>query len=281
MDRDIPYLSGFPEAGAIMASLILISLISLLIIHRKKFPIAAFGAGWLIIAILPVSGIIPINTAVAEHYLYFPAIGFFILIVALSRNAFFVIASVAKQSQKALRNKRLLRHFPRLRREASVPRNDIVGIGYAGCILVLIILGLLTVKRNKEWNNPMTLYETSVKNAEYSFRSNNNLGVEYFRKGDFKTARYYFKRSLQINPNYAPALNNMGVIIQREGRINNALALFKKSKENDPNYLLAYRNIAGIYIKLNRIEEAKRELRQILAIFPYDKEAERQLKNLL
>jgi len=37
----------------------------------------------------------------------------------LSQNALFVVASVAKQSQKAWKNKGLLRHY--------VPRNDVLG----------------------------------------------------------------------------------------------------------------------------------------------------------
>ncbi|MCD6539689.1 MAG: tetratricopeptide repeat protein [Candidatus Omnitrophica bacterium] len=249
MERDIPYLKTPHDLWAIIACLSIISIITISILKRRQYPQEFWEISWLFLGLLPVSGVIPINTAIAEHYLYLPSIGFFMFIVNL----------IFKGYKKISKN----------------------WFKYIFRILILIIfigLSCLTVKRNKEWNDPLTLYQSTIKYAKYSFRAHNNLGVEYFRKKNFKKAEYYFKKALKINPSYAPALNNIGVIALRKGKVKEAISYYKKSKEEDPNYLLAYKNLAGLYIRLGLKKEAKKELENILQRFPYDQEAKRLLK---
>ena len=104
--------------------------------------------------------------------------------------------------------------------------------------------------------------------------------MEYFRKGSLQTAEYYFKQSLAILPTYAPALNNMGVIAQRKGRIAEAIDLYKKAIEYERDYLLAYRNLYSLYLQLKRTSDAEEVLKDLLAIFPYDKDARSVLERI-
>ncbi|MBN2120588.1 MAG: tetratricopeptide repeat protein [Candidatus Omnitrophica bacterium] len=241
MERDIPYLAGSYEIFTLLKAFIIVSLIIGLLTRGRK-PIF-FWADWFMAGLLPVSGIIPINTAIAEHYLYLPSIGLF------ATCSYFLCR---------LYTKIIHRRF-----KAAL------------IILALILftaLGLLSAKRNKEWNTPLTLYLSTIKNTKNSFRCNNNMGVEYFRKGDLKEAEYYFRESLKILPTYSPALNNMGVIAQRKGKTQEAIKFYKKALENDRDYLLAYKNLYPLYIKLDKLKEARQIMEKILEIFPYDKE---------
>ena len=145
---------------------------------------------------------------------------------------------------------------------------------------MLFPLGAATIARNQEWNDPKALYTATVDNAQYAFRANNNLGVEHFRAGDLARAEYYFKKSLDVHPHYAPALNNMGTISLRKKNIPLAVEYFKKSKENDPGYLLAYRNLAEVYLATGNTDEGKQELQEILNRFPHDQPAREMLRGI-
>ena len=249
MERDIPYLKSPWEIKAILASSSIIIMVGLLVIKRRKYPEEFLGGSWFLLSLLPVSGVIPINTAIAEHYLYLPSIGLFMFIVNL-----------------------IFKGYKKIR------KNWFKYIFRSLILIIFIGISCLTIKRNKEWNDPLTLYQSTAKYAKYSFRAHNNLGVEYFRRKNFRKAEYYFKKALNINPNYAPALNNIGVIALRKGKVKEAISYYKKSKEKDPNYLLAYKNLAHLYIKLGLKKEAKKELEDILQRFPYDQEAKRLLR---
>lgn len=245
MERDIPYLSGPFDFKAAAAGLFILITLVYLVMVRKKRPEIFFSGLWFILGLLPVSGIIPINTAVAEHYLYLPAIGFFMLSAVFARDIY--------------------RKLP------------LTAVFFA---VIFIVLAGLSVKRNKEWNDPSSLYLSTVKNARHSFRANNNLGVEYFRKGDLARAEEYFRKSLDIMSIYAPALNNMGVISERQGKDDEAISYYKRAVEGDPNYLLAYKNLADIYLRSGRKEEAREALGEILKRYPFDADAADTLRSI-
>jgi len=197
---------------------------------------------------LPVSGIIPINNVLSEHYLYLASGGFFLLLAS----GFLWLLSFAK-----------IRIF-------------------AGIFIILSIIALstLTILRNLDWHSPLRMYLDIISSTKQSFRAHNNAGVEYFRRKDFIKAEQYFRSSLEISPAYAPALNNLGVIYRRRDNIAEAERLYKAAIQADPDYLLAHENLLGIYFTQNRIDEARKELDRILEIHPHHPEAQKLLDEL-
>lgn len=245
MEYDPPYLEacwGF--IGWITLIFLLLSAMGLFYFGRKEKTIT-FGGSWFILGLLPVSGIVtPINNIVSEHYLYLSSAGFFILITALVLNLRQNLSPALKMATTAL------------------------------CVIILANLCRLTFLRNTDWNNPLKMYLDIAHKTEYSFRANNNAGVEYFRGGDSEEAERYFRRSLNILPTYSEALNNLGVIFERKGRLHEAESYYKKSIASKSDYLLAHKNLAQIYLRTGRIKEAKDEIDTILKIYPYDSESQ-------
>lgn len=247
MDHDVPVAMSRLEPLGLTAMGGILWFLAAAFFVRKKYPIVAFGVFWHFGGLLPVSNFLPLNTAIAEHYLYLPSIGFFVAISAL-----------------------FIPPHPSL----SPRRGERIKV--RGGIGVFILLMILTFLRTLEWGNEEKLYLSTINNTRASFRANNNLGVYYFRKGENGKAEEYFKRSLAILPTYAEALNNLGAIYQRKGDLFGAIEYYEKSVERNPNYLLAHENLLALYRALKmknetaKEEVAIRQIHQQLG-FPLDK----------
>ncbi|MBI1976068.1 MAG: tetratricopeptide repeat protein [Candidatus Omnitrophica bacterium] len=265
MDHDVPIASSWCDPLGIAAMIGIAWLIALGWFLKGRNKIAAFGLFWYLGGLVPVSNFLPLNTAIAEHYLYIPSIGFFIAVVALMIPAF---------------------------RRGNPPWLPFVGAGFKPAptifhldrhrglpllgVLILLCLLSLTFLRTREWGDEEKLYLSTVNNTRASFRANNNLGVYYFRKGEIEKAEEYFNRSLDILPTYAEALNNVGAVYQKRGDLLSAVEYYQKSIVSSPNYLLAHENLLALYRYLKMEEEAAKETEAIRQIhqklgFPLDK----------
>ncbi len=231
LDRDVPIaLLWYEPLGiAAMAGILWFLLLGWFL--RRRQPLLSFGIFWYFGGLAPISNFLPLNTAIAEHYLYLPSIGFFLT----------VAVGLEIWGQRPFFAKILCQ-------KGRCPHSA-----------VLLVLMGLTISRTLEWGDEEKLYLSTVKNTRYSFRANNNLGVYYFRNNQMDKAEEYFKRSLEILPTYAEALNNIGAVCQRKGDLLGAIAYYQKSVQSNPNYLLAHENLLALYRYLERKEEAEKE----------------------
>ncbi|MFH1846095.1 MAG: tetratricopeptide repeat protein [Candidatus Omnitrophota bacterium] len=216
--------------------------------NRKEMQ---FGQLWFILGLFPISGIIPINNVVSEHYLYLASTGFFVIISAMAVNF-------------GLKNK------------AVFVKYGTIALG----VLVITLLSVTTHKRNKDWQDPLTMYLDIAGTTKNSFRAHNNAGVEYYRKENFNQAEKFFRSSLDILPTYGEALNNLGVIYEGKKQYNEAEKLYKECLKNKPGYILAHKNLVKIYLRANKRGEAKAQVQKVLQYHPYDEEALQMLEQM-
>ncbi len=87
LDLHVEYedsLFKFTDLKVVLGLILTFSLIIFTFIRRKVNPGVFFGIAWFFIALLPVSNIYPISSAfIMEHYLYLPALGYFIILAGL------------------------------------------------------------------------------------------------------------------------------------------------------------------------------------------------------
>jgi Tfp pilus assembly protein PilF len=233
-DRSMDPVKSYSDPVAWASVLGVAGVLWLLWRALKELPVGRYGLLCAAAAMLPYSGIVPFNNLVAEHFLYIPSTGLLLAMVILVR------------SQKA----RLTHILPRL--------------ALGGFLLFFIGQGLL---RNRDWQDPVRLYQTTLKGNPKSFRAANNLGAEYFRRGERNAARKSFDASLAARPTYPPALNNVGAVIEAEGRLVEALTWYERSAKQDPKYSLAHKNRAGILFKLKRYPESEAAARQAVEAY--------------
>lgn len=190
------------------------------------------GLLWFFIALLPFSGLVPFNNIAAEHFLYIPIVG---LLLA-------VLPHVLRAAERV--------EWERLR--------------WAAAALALACLAL-NARRSLQWQNPETIYRSTLAHNKGSFRAATNLGVERFRAGDIDGAQKFFRRALLVKGDYPVALNNMGAVTEARGDLDRAERLYRQAIDLEPDYLLARKNLAGIFIAKKKYDDAVSHLNDTLA----------------
>ena len=170
------------------------------------------------------------------------------------------------------------------------------------CVMVgiIITLSLFTFNRNKIWGDEFLFWSDVVKKSPNKARPHNDLGLAYFKKGNFDSALEHYNRAIDldgaieeaynnrgvvytkrrhddlalvdfnkaisIRPRYADALNNRGVIYKRKGMFNRALKDYAEALRYNMVYPDIFFNIAVIYEKKGRLDLAERNYNKALSL---------------
>ncbi len=94
------------------------------------------------------------------------------------------------------------------------------------------------------------------------------LGNSFLGKGDVNLAEEYFKKAIEINDNYAPALTNLGSIELNRGNLKKALLLLLKATECEPDLSASWGNLANCYLQLGKINDAEISCLKALKLNP-------------
>jgi Flp pilus assembly protein TadD len=233
-----PVTTSWADLRALACVLILVAVGYGLLSCLVSRPTVAFGGVWFFVALLPVSQIIPHHEMMAEHYLYVPSVGFFLIVAGLAE--------------------------PLLDRPQRGPAL------YAAGLLILFLLSLRTIWRNADWRDDLTLWTKTVRVAPQAARARNNLGAAYLRRGELTRAEEELNAAVRIQPDFAIAHGNLGKTYldrndpeRAEQQLQTALRL--KANEVIPRLWLG-----AALVRLGRVPEAEQQFRAVLVKPPYD-----------
>jgi tetratricopeptide (TPR) repeat protein len=202
-----------------------------------------FGTCWFFIALFPVSGVIPINGFVMEHWLYLPSIGFLVVF------SYFMV----KLNQKI--------YLLRLKNRCFYIRLYIPLL-----LIIAIIFSYLTLKRNKDWLNPVIFYNKILEHNPLVGRVRNNLAMAYSDKGMLDEAEREYKMAIELEDMYAETHHNLGQLYLRKGRLKEAIGEFKKAILINVDFIYSHLALKELYDKLGMTKEAQEESIKINAI---------------
>ncbi|MFH0855051.1 MAG: tetratricopeptide repeat protein [Candidatus Omnitrophota bacterium] len=205
------------------------------ILKRNKNPgVWCFMSSWFFIFLLPQAGLLPINTFIAEHFLYLSSISFFILL------GFLLNKSLRKQ------------------------------LFYPAVILLGAFYGILTFSRNFDWQDPAVFYKKIIKFSPNSFQAHNNLGLEYERRHLFDLALIEYKKALEIEPGLMEARSNLANLYFQTGKFKDALLEYSKVEKNAPkNKAGELQNNIGCVFEVEGLpDDALRSYRLALRLDP-------------
>ena len=224
MERSIHLANSFASFSVILGGLIFLSLLVLALMKFKRFPILGFGILWFLIGLSPTSNLlIPINGLIYEHWLYLPLIGIFLVLIWLG-----MILGERYNIEKIL---------------ALI------------LIAFLVFLSVLTINRNKDWYDPITFYNQTLKYAPSSYRVVNNLGMAYDDQGSYEKAEETYKRAISLVPTNPVAFHNLGNSYKEEGRTDLAVENFEKAISLDPGFFFSYNALVNIYAEKKDYEK--------------------------
>jgi tetratricopeptide (TPR) repeat protein len=231
------------------------------IINFSKKNIVAFGILIFLIALAPVSNLFFLTAAtMAERFLYIPSLGFCLIL------SYFLIR-ITKTENTKTRVKNLIEFL-------NVNR-----------VLFFIVVGICalysyqTASRNKDWKDNLTLFSHDVKISSNSARTNQNLGsalmLSVMKSPDklnqldtFNLAEKYFKRALEIYPDFYPPLSHLGVIYIFENKIDSAYTYLKKGIEIMPDDVDLNFNLGLALFHLKKNDEAIKVLNHTIQLSP-------------
>jgi Flp pilus assembly protein TadD len=240
--------------------------------HNK---IITFIIAWFFITLIPFSNILPLRVIMAERYLYLPSFAFCLLIGILINQIY---------NLKQIKISKLM-----------------------AIILTIILIAsfsIVTIKRNSDWKDDMTLWKKTVETSPSSSEAHDNLGFSYERAGDIDKAINEFKKSVELNPSnykaytnlgtsyaqkenlelatvylekaieientYYKAHNYLGLVYAKQGRFNESIVSFKNAIKLNPNFDEAYYNLGIIYEYTEQYSLAKEEFKKAYALNPKD-----------
>ena len=241
-------LFPFVHPKAILGLLISALLIVYALKKRNSNRWFCFSIFWFFIALLPMSNLCPLPFYMAEHYLYMPSAGLFIIL--------------AKGLTYLFRRKQF----------------QILAI--VSTIAILAFYACLTIKQNIYWREPLAFYQRTLKYAPDSPGIHYNLGNEYKAVNKYQQAIASFKQAIEINPNLAMVYNNLGNAYQAVNKYEEAISSFKQAVEINPNLARVYNNLGNAYQAVNKYEEAISSFKQAIEINPGYAEAYNNLGNI-
>ena len=84
----------------------------------------------------------------------------------------------------------------------------------------------------------------------------NNKAINFYNTLQYKDAEQYFKKAIELDPDYAEAYANLGALYAKFKDYNKAIALYQKSIQLKPQYAGAYTNLGNALNKTKKHEEA-------------------------
>jgi Flp pilus assembly protein TadD len=212
--------------------LLLAALAAAMVRWGKRYPAQLFWALFSLLALLPVSQVVPLTTLMNDRYLYFPLLG----VVAL------VVGSLTP-----------------LLTTATLRGRGVLGLAVA----LLLLLAFLSERRVLVWKDDLTLWSDAVQKAPGSQFARQGLAEALEARGDLAGAIGHYLVALQIDPG-SPELNSQaGVVLAQQGDFRRALPLLRTAQRLKPDNSAYRNNLAGALLESGSYREAIGELKAL------------------
>lgn len=238
---------GFPVSNTILdpaglLALALLAAIFFLLYRLARFsPLAAFGGLWVFITLLPVSQLIPHHVLLADRFLYLPCFGFALLAGAL-----------LAQLTPRIRNARLL---------------------YLGVALLLGLLAVRSVVRNRDWRDDFTLWAKTVQTSPGSAHAHAAFGELLRGRNRLEESEAQLQMALRIDPDNSRAHTGMGALLAMRGRPTDAERELLAATRLDPTLWTGHLELGRLYQQQGRWSEAETALKRAIRLNPRFDEA--------
>lgn len=232
MERTLPIVSSLKDIMPTSFIILVIALFAMILslVHmykndRSLFHVQIVGLLWFFASLLPVSGIIPSNGLIYEHWLYIPMIGFWMYALTIPLYAY----QQNKKTRKPL---------------------------FVVFIMICIVWFVLSVIAILRYKSPFTFYPYTLQ-FEKTVRLYNNLGMAYAERGEFEKAEQIYMEALQVYPGYPQVFHNLGNLYFAQGKYDDAYINFKKALDIDSSFFFSINKLIEMFAKKGELEKVK------------------------
>ncbi|MBI4860852.1 MAG: tetratricopeptide repeat protein [Candidatus Riflebacteria bacterium] len=206
--------TGLLEPATLGALAVHLALAVVLIRFTWRGSKAAFAGLWFVVTFLPMSNLFfSSNEPVAEHYLYLPSVGFF-WAVALG------VAAI------------------------QTLRPDWTPLVNAFVVVAALGLAFRTDGRNREWEDPVRIYRSSLSVFPRNSRLMNNLACYYLGRQDYEKALPLLDASMKLSPRENLYHYNKALALRKLGLFKEAHLEYQEALRGAPHYVDAMMGLA-------------------------------------
>lgn len=136
----------------------------------------------------------------------------------------------------------------------------------AGGGIIVIVLSLLTVRQSLYWKDPVVFYKRIIEINPDFIKAYNNLGKHYSNLDDFETASFYFRKTIEIDPRFEKGYHNLAVCLAKQSKYEEAVEFYNKALSINPNFAPTYNNLGALFIDQKKYDLAEQYVAKALSI---------------
>jgi Flp pilus assembly protein TadD len=227
---------------------------------RPAFVAFAYFAGMLFLMLGFFNIFFFLYSFVSDHFVYLASMGPIALFAAALTTALC----------RSRGNETLTKLGSPQRGDAKVQSETPYVVSYAYivvCACVLGILGALTWKQCHMYKNEESLWHTTAEQNPKAYLAHTDLADILMDKGELGAAiqQYQMSLALRLDPEIC---HNLGNALLQVGRPDEAAVYFKKALELDPNYAVGYSDMGNMYLQKNQLDLAIQYMQKSLQLVP-------------
>lgn len=230
-------------AAHIAAWIVMPLLAGVIVVMRRRVPAVAAGAGWILLAFVPVSNLVPLFNPMADRFAYGMAPGFVLLVTALVARA----AGEGRAMHRAI-------------------------------LAISMAYVALTALRTPAWKNDRTLWAVTLRDEPRSARAHVWIGLQEKSEGRLDEARAFFEKAAELNPQDVTSFINLGVMDGQAGDLESAEQKFREAIERRPDRAEGFWNLSVVLQMTGRHEEAAAMMQETLRVDPNHAQAKAALQ---
>lgn len=215
---------------AILSGILFLEITALVLYWRKSQPWALALWIFYVAALMPVSGVVPVSTALAaDRYTYIACMGWCLLPGWLT-----------------------------LRWRPGVP---IIAA-------ILAVLAVLTWRQSLIWRNDEALWRHALSLNSEAASARNNLANVYLEEGKIEPAIELYRDAIAINPDAVHAYNNLATAYLRKGDLDKAIEFYREALSLDWGVGAVHNGLALAYSRRGNLRAAVSEYEIALSFAP-------------
>jgi len=128
----------------------------------------------------------------------------------------------------------------------------------------------VTYLKQKKWDLAIHCFKEISGNLLYATPETPlaNLGWAYFHQKMYKTAKTYFKKSLEFRPDFLIAVHGLASIYIETGYYPRAINFLHRELEKNPGAAILHADLAKVYDALKDFKKAKKSWEVVLKLVP-------------
>ena len=222
-----------------LSLLLVLMLLGVALWLRTRRRTVAVGILWFFLATAPTSNVfVVINALFYDHWFLFPGLGLAMIVGHIISSAW---------------------SGPAWRRRATAVASG----------TVLLALSLLTVRDNRLWRSPLTLYPHILRYEPRSAKIHNNLGMAYADAGRLPEAIQHYKDAIALSDEFPETHHNLGNAYLHTGDDAAAQEEFERAVALNPHFHHAWIALGFVQLAHQRLQEAADAFEHARRAYPY------------